>query len=161
MDKNIIFVTPKTERDEKVKTFRQREEKVKAVKAFEGGAMAEVICRDLGISRSTLYQWPRMLLATRSACESLCEVMKYRVSELSSPVILSVCLVSTLTISLSPFHLSRLRIHDKLLQNSYLRSSMRPSPQSVVTISRSGLKVLNVSTTSSSSDGLLPFTPIT
>jgi len=32
-------------------------EKVRAVKALEGGAMAEMICRELGISRSTLYQW--------------------------------------------------------------------------------------------------------
>lgn len=32
-------------------------EKVKAVKSLESGATAEVICRELGISRSTLYQW--------------------------------------------------------------------------------------------------------
>ena len=32
-------------------------EKVKAVKTLENGATAEVICRELGISRSTLYQW--------------------------------------------------------------------------------------------------------
>lgn len=32
-------------------------EKVKAVKSLESGATTEVICRELGISRSTLYQW--------------------------------------------------------------------------------------------------------
>ena len=32
-------------------------EKVKAVKSLEAGATAEVVCRELGISRSTLYQW--------------------------------------------------------------------------------------------------------
>lgn len=32
-------------------------EKVKAVKALEGGVVADVICREHGISRSTLYQW--------------------------------------------------------------------------------------------------------
>lgn len=32
-------------------------EKVKAVKSLENGATSEVICRELGISRSTLYQW--------------------------------------------------------------------------------------------------------
>jgi hypothetical protein len=32
-------------------------EKVKAVKSFDGGVSADVICREHGISRSTLYQW--------------------------------------------------------------------------------------------------------
>ena len=32
-------------------------EKVKAVKSLDGGVSADVICRELGISRSTLYQW--------------------------------------------------------------------------------------------------------
>jgi putative transposase len=32
-------------------------EKVRAVKALESGSTAEVLCRELGISRSTLYQW--------------------------------------------------------------------------------------------------------
>jgi len=32
-------------------------EKVRAVKALESGAAAEVVCRELGVSRSTLYQW--------------------------------------------------------------------------------------------------------
>lgn len=32
-------------------------EKVKAVKSLENGTAAEVLCREFGISRSTLYQW--------------------------------------------------------------------------------------------------------
>ena len=32
-------------------------EKVKAVKSLENGTAAEVLCRELGISRSTLFQW--------------------------------------------------------------------------------------------------------
>ena len=32
-------------------------EKVKAVKSLEAGTSAKVVCRELGISRSTLYQW--------------------------------------------------------------------------------------------------------
>ena len=32
-------------------------EKVKAVKSLESGMADEVICRELGISRSALYQW--------------------------------------------------------------------------------------------------------
>ena len=32
-------------------------EKVKAVKSLDGGVSADVICREFGISRSTLYQW--------------------------------------------------------------------------------------------------------
>jgi len=32
-------------------------EKVKAVKSLDGGVSADEICRELGISRSTLYQW--------------------------------------------------------------------------------------------------------
>lgn len=39
------------------KSKRSDSEKVKAVKALECGATAEVLCREFGISRSKLYQW--------------------------------------------------------------------------------------------------------
>jgi putative transposase len=39
------------------KTKHTDNEKVKAVQKVESGITAEVVCREFGISRSTLYQW--------------------------------------------------------------------------------------------------------
>lgn len=56
MDKKYYFCNTKKAKEMK-KTKHSDSEKVRAVKLLEGGTMVEVICRELGISRSTLYQW--------------------------------------------------------------------------------------------------------